>query len=292
MSHAQANHRMVGESQVGDSRNHRTRDHCGRMGDAENAGGRDSRSVRRAGDRDDGVARPGAADRGRSGHLSAGDRDAQGAADEIRTRHEPVRTFRSLRGIRGRDGHLLGPLARPRVPEQRARQASRGSEHDAGTRRNRRGVGDAIHPCRYERPAESRATKGNTGLDSAARAHRSAGSCRDRVVRRIRETVSGRSGSGEAAGIQHSAEQGGGRRPRVERRRWRAGARDGRNGAGGARSRTIQKSRRHSLSSDRLGSRWHADHRRRCCQRSNRPGDQARDLRPQRQGERLSPDGW
>ena len=94
--------------------------YCG----AEDAGRCDPGPVRRAGHRLHRVPGPGAAGGRGPGHLPADDRDARRAALEGRARLLVLRRLVRLHHLRGRHRHLLGALARARVPELRPRPAA------------------------------------------------------------------------------------------------------------------------------------------------------------------------
>ena len=97
---------------------------------------------RRAGDRLYRLGRPFARSGGGPDHLSDLHQVHRRAESKIRARRVDVRQELRVRHLRGRHGHLLGALARGRIPQRRARQPAgrRQSRHRPGCDGRRLGV--------------------------------------------------------------------------------------------------------------------------------------------------------
>ena len=139
--HAGQDHRVVGAQRLpraaGDGVRHAGRHLRGDQDAARRAAG----PLRRPGHHLHRVPRPGAAGGRGPGHLSADHRDAVGAEVEGRARLLVLRRLVRLRHLRGRHRHLLGALARARVPELRRRPAAARRDAAARARRHRRRLG-------------------------------------------------------------------------------------------------------------------------------------------------------
>ena len=155
------------------------------------AAGRHPGPLRHAGHRLHRIPRPGAAgDRG-PGHLSSDDRDADGAEVEGGARVLVLRRLVRLRHLRGRHRHLLGALARARIPQRRGLAAAGRRDADDRPRRYRRRLGlpvrgdvEGAEPGRHAR---------DPGLESEIRAGQGGGRRRGRERRRLRQAVQRRS---------------------------------------------------------------------------------------------------
>ena len=159
-------HRLVGPQPAAGAVRHRL---CGRgrhLRADPSAARCHSRSLRHPGHRLHRISRPGAAgDRG-PGHLSADDRDADRAEVEGGARLLVLRRLVRLRHLRGRHRHLLGALARARIPQRRdlAVAGRRDADHRPGRDRRRLGL-----PVRGDvEGVEPRRHAHDPGLESAS----------------------------------------------------------------------------------------------------------------------------
>ena len=148
---------------------------------------RDPRPLRHPGHRLHRVSRPGAAGRRGSGHLSALDRDAVGAEGPRRPRLLVLRRLVRLRDLRGRDRHLLGPLARARIPLRRRPQSARRRHADARAGRDRRRLGLPVR--RHGREAHACRAAHDAGLAGALRPRQGGRRGRGRERRRLRAPI-------------------------------------------------------------------------------------------------------
>ena len=157
-----APHRLVGPQPAAGAVRHRLCRRGRHLCAGPSAARRHSRSLRHPGHRLHRISGPGAAgDRG-SGHLSADDGDADGAEIEGRARLLFLRRLVRLRHLRGRHRHLLGALARARIPQRRDFAIAGRRDADDRPGRDRRRLGlpvrgdvEGAEPRRHARPSRT-----------------------------------------------------------------------------------------------------------------------------------------
>ena len=122
----------------------------------QHAGGRAARPVRRAGDRAHALSGAGAAGGRGPGDLSAHHGAAVGAGSDHGSRLFVLRRLVRQRALRGRDGPVLGALARARVPEPGGGPAAGGRAAGARAGRDRRRLDLPVRARRSHRQARPR----------------------------------------------------------------------------------------------------------------------------------------
>ena len=239
------------------------------MGAADSAARRHSRSLRHPGHRLHRVSRAGAAGGRGSGHLSADHGHADRAEVEGGARVVFLRRVVRLRHLRGRHRHLLGALARARIPQCRLLPAAIRRDADDGPGRHRRRLGLPIRRRCQEQVAGRVALA--AGLGDPLRAGQGRRRGRGRQHRRLRQAVQRRHRSRPHALAWHSALQSARGHPPVQHGRGRphggaCGAR-----VHGARPRLHQE-RRRSGTHRRQGGRRDAGPPQGHCEGGARPG--------------------
>ncbi len=202
MTDAEARHRMVGRKPVPRPFRDGGRRRPGRPGYAEDSRRRDPRPLRRPGHRRGGLAGAIPADDRGPGHIPPDDRDAQGPADQVRARLEPVRPLLRLRRLRGRRGSLLGALACAGVPERDRRAAFGDGPARGGARCEGGGVGAPVPPCRHDRAVQPGSAPLASGLVRSLPAPERPRGRGSRQSRRLREAVPDRAPSRAAPGVR------------------------------------------------------------------------------------------
>ncbi len=190
----------------------------GWLRDASHAGGRDSRSLRRSGDRLHRVSRAGPPGRRRSCHLPALDRHALRAALEGGSRLLVLRLVLCLHHFRRRYGSLLGAQSGARESEFCIRAITRRHHPQPRTGRHRCGLDLRIRVGRPNRSPRSRTTPLHPGLVSALRAAGRARRIRSGQRRGLRPAIPGRGGPQHSRVLRNLSRSGPKRHPEQQRR--------------------------------------------------------------------------
>ncbi len=174
---------------------------------------------------------------------------ARRAARQSRPRLLRFRLLLRLRHLRRRHGHLLGAVAHPRIPLERAAAPAAGRQYRARPGRNRRRLGLPVRAGRYDRQTRPRGAAIAPGLVPSLPPQGRPRRGRGRAARRLRPPVPGQRRSEPAAGLQHPDQQSGRGRAAGEQRRRRPADRVHRRRVHGARARLRPLARRTSATS-------------------------------------------